>query len=71
MKAAVGDRVVVASSHTDVAAREGEVIEVAASDGSPPWRVRWTDDGHESLFCPGPDVYVERQVERFEVLLGE
>ncbi len=71
MKAAVGDRVVVASSHTDVAAREGEVIEVAATDGSPPWRVRWVDDEHESLFCPGPDVYVERRVERFQVLLGE
>ena len=27
-------------------------------DGSPPYRVRWSDNGHESLFFPGPDAYI-------------
>lgn len=61
MKAAVGDRIVVASSHTDVPAREGEVLEVHGQDGAPPWMVRWRGDGHESLFSPGPDVFVEHK----------
>ncbi|QOR71071.1 DUF1918 domain-containing protein [Ruania alkalisoli] len=60
MKAAVGDQVVVASAHTDVPAREGEVVEVS-DDGQPPWRVRWAEDEHESVYVPGPDTFVRRQ----------
>lgn len=26
----------------------------------PPYQVRWGDNGHESLFFPGPDATVER-----------
>jgi len=25
----------------------------------PPYQVRWTEDGHEGLFFPGPDALVE------------
>lgn len=61
MKAAVGDRVVIASAHTDVPAREGEVLEIHGEAGAPPWVVRWAADGHESVFYPGPDVFVDRR----------
>ena len=58
MHAHKGDRIVVRSQSLDGLVRDGEVIEVEHEDGSPPYRVRWSDDGHESLFFPGPDAYV-------------
>lgn len=57
MKAAVGDRLVVKSTHVDGPVRDGEVIEVRGADGEPPFLVRWSD-GHEGLFYPGPDADV-------------
>ncbi|SEE85359.1 DUF1918 domain-containing protein [Ruania alba] len=58
MRAAVGDRVVITSAHTDVPAREGEVVSVS-EHGEPPWHVRWSEDEHETTYCPGPDTFVE------------
>lgn len=58
MQAAVGDRVVVLGAHVDEATREGEVVEVHGEQGGPPWVVRWSRDGRETLFYPGPDVQV-------------
>ena len=58
MKAAPGDRIVVASTHIGEHARDGEIIEVRGADGEPPFLVRWLDDGHESLVFPGPDAHV-------------
>jgi hypothetical protein len=60
MYAHVGDRIIVRSTHLDGPIRDGEVIEVEHEDGRPPYRVRWSDDGHESLFFPGPDAYIDR-----------
>ena len=37
--------------------RRGVILAVRA-DGSPPYTVRWTDDGHESVVFPGPDAIV-------------
>jgi hypothetical protein len=59
MYAHKGDHVVVRSQHLDGPVRDGEIIEVKHRDGSPPYLVRWADNGHESLFFPGPDAYVE------------
>jgi hypothetical protein len=59
MKARVGDRVVVHSARVDQAVRDGEVVEVHGPDGDPPYLVRWSSDGHTSLFFPGPDVRVQ------------
>lgn len=58
MYARKGDRIVVRNVHLDGPVRDGEVIEVPHENGSPPYRVRWSDNGHESLFFPGPDAYV-------------
>lgn len=59
MKAAPGDRIIVASTHVGEAAREGEVLEARGTGGGPPFLVRWTDDGHESLVFPGPDAHIK------------
>ena len=59
MFAAVGDRLVVMGVHEGIPARDGEIIEVRHADGSPPYVVRWSDNGHESLVFPGPDAYVQ------------
>lgn len=59
MHARVGDRIVIASAHVDGPVRDGEVVGVEHPDGSPPYRVRWSDNGHESLFYPGPDAHVD------------
>jgi hypothetical protein len=59
MYARKGDRIVVRSIHLDGPVRDGEVLAVAHEDGSPPYQVRWSDTGRESLFFPGPDAYVD------------
>jgi uncharacterized protein DUF1918 len=59
MIASVGDRIVVHSQHVDDPVRDGEILEVHGADGAPPYLVRWTADGHESLCFPGPDTTVE------------
>ena len=59
MYARKGERIVIRSQHIGGPVREGEVLEVEHADGSPPYRVRWSDSGHESLFFPGPDAYVD------------
>ena len=54
MQATVGDRIVVHGTHVSDAERDGEVLEVHGADGGPPYLVRWSDNGHESLYFPGP-----------------
>jgi hypothetical protein len=49
---------VVASARLDRPVRDGEILRVGP-DGSGPFLVRWSDDGHETLFFPGPDAHVE------------
>jgi len=59
MKAEVGDRLVVHGHHLGEVERDAEILEVLGKDGQPPFRVRWSEDGHESLFFPGSDASVE------------
>jgi Domain of unknown function (DUF1918) len=59
MRAAVGDRIVIKGHRVGEPDRDAEVIEVQSTDGGPPYRVRWSDDGHEGLFFPGSDAVVE------------
>ena len=58
MKASVGDRLVVRGPRLGDAGRDGEILEVHGSQGAPPYVVRWSDNGHETLFFPGPDATV-------------
>ena len=58
MYAQTGDRLIVASLHLGEPVRDAEILEVRQADGSPPYLVRWSDTGHESLVFPGPDASV-------------
>lgn len=59
MEAQVGDRIVIKGHHVGEPERQGEVIEVRGPAGSPPWVIRWSEDGHEGLFFPGPDATIQ------------
>ncbi len=59
MHAKPGDRIVIRSRTIGGPVRDAEVLEVEHEDGSPPYRVRWSDSGHEALFFPGSDAYVD------------
>jgi hypothetical protein len=59
MYAHKGDRIVIRNQRLGSVVRDAEVLEVGHADGTPPYRVRWSDTGHESLFFPGPDAYVD------------
>ncbi|MEU0312996.1 DUF1918 domain-containing protein [Nocardioides sp. NPDC006273] len=61
MHALPGDRIVIRSHHIGEPIRDAEVLEVEHEDGSPPYRVRWSDTGHEALFFPGPDAFVDNE----------
>ncbi len=63
MRAAVGDRIVTASGVVGGAVRDGVVTECPHGDGSPPYRVRWSDTGEETLVYPGSDTFVDPQTE--------
>ena len=52
------DRLVLRNFRLAGPSRDGEILEVFHLDGSPPYRVRWSDDGRESLIFPGVDAYV-------------
>ena len=59
MRAAVGDRIVTASGVVGGAVRDGVVTECPHGDGSPPYRVKWSDTGEETLVFPGSDTFID------------
>ena len=58
MYAFKGDRIHVCDEH-GATRRAAEVIADDFGDGRPPYWVRWTDSGEESLLFPAPDADVE------------
>ena len=60
MEAQVGDRLVVKGRKVGAGERIGEILEVRGTNGEPPYVVRWSDDGRESLVIPGPDASIKR-----------
>ena len=59
MQASVGDRVIVHGHRSGEPDRDGKVLEVRGSEGTPPYLVRWEDTGHETIFFPGPDAIIQ------------
>jgi hypothetical protein len=57
MHAAVGDQIVVKGHRVGEPDRDGEILHVG-EDGNPPFTVRWSHNGHETVFFPGSDVQV-------------
>ncbi|HEX2357094.1 MAG TPA: DUF1918 domain-containing protein [Micromonosporaceae bacterium] len=59
MRAQLGDRLVLEGTHVRDPRRVGTIVGLRHPDGSPPYDVRWLDDGREALVFPGPDARVE------------
>jgi len=59
LRAEAGDRLIIRAHHTGEAEHDGEILEVLGEDGTPPYVVRWEDDGHVSRLYPGTDAYVQ------------
>jgi hypothetical protein len=57
MQASKGDRILVEGTTVDQPQRRGEVVEVLGAGDQEHYRVRW-QDGHESIFYPGPDAHL-------------
>ena len=62
MEAAAGDTLVVRGHRMGEPDRSGEILEAHGAGGTPPYLVRWDEDGHVGLVFPGPDAAV-RHVE--------
>lgn len=58
VQANVGDRIVIRGHSSGETDRDCEVLEARGANGAPPYKVRWGDTGHESLFFPGSDATV-------------
>jgi hypothetical protein len=58
VRAEVGKWLVIRSSHMDVPARLGRIVEVSHPDGGPPYVVRWSGEDRTSVVFPGPDAVV-------------
>ncbi len=59
MKAKISDRLILEPTHPGSPRRVGVITGLHHEDGSPPYTVRWLDDGHETLVFPGPEGRVE------------
>lgn len=59
MNAKPGDRLVLEGIHVGDARRIGVILSVPHGDGTPPYNVRWLDNGHEALVFPGSEARVE------------
>jgi Domain of unknown function (DUF1918) len=57
MKANKGDQIIVGITTPERPTRRGQVIEVLGHDADEYYLVRW-QDGHESLYYPGPEAGV-------------
>jgi hypothetical protein len=58
VKAKVGDKIVVRGHRIGEPDRDAVVVELHGVNGEPPYRVRWSEDGHEGLYFPGSDASV-------------
>ena len=59
MNAHIGDLLVVEGTHLGDARRTAVITALRHRDGSPPYEVRWLDDGRTTLIFPGPQSRIE------------
>ena len=59
LKARPGDRLIIQAHHIGEHVRDAEILEAQGPDGGPPFRVRWSDTGEETLHFPGNDATVD------------
>lgn len=61
---AIGDRLIVKAHHVGESPRTGIVLEVLGEPDHVHYRVRWDEDGHESIFTPSNDVTFKHATDR-------
>jgi hypothetical protein len=64
VKAKVGDWLVIKGTTIEQHEQRGLITEVHASDGAPPYVVRWLADDHEATVFPGPDAVIVTPAEQ-------
>ncbi len=66
MHAKRGDWLVAEGRIVGGTVRRGLIEEVHGPDGTPPYLVHWSDNGHRALIFPGPDSHVlsEEELQR-------
>jgi hypothetical protein len=55
-----GDRLVIRRHRVGEPDRDAEILEVKGPDGTPPYVVRWADDGRVGYLIPGSDAFVHQ-----------
>lgn len=60
MKGHVGDRLIFEGTHVGDPRRVGVITELRHEDGTPPYQIRWLDDGQSALVFPGSDAHIEQ-----------
>ncbi|MFF4541882.1 pyridoxamine 5'-phosphate oxidase family protein [Streptomyces aureus] len=58
MRAHLGDQLVIESTKSDAVRRDGEIVGLHHTDGTPPYDVRWADTDEVTLVFPGPDAHI-------------
>ncbi|MER5601315.1 pyridoxamine 5'-phosphate oxidase family protein [Streptomyces sp. NPDC002265] len=58
MRAHLGDQLVIESTRSGAARRDGEIVGLHHTDGTPPYDVRWSDTEEVTLLFPGPDAHI-------------
>jgi hypothetical protein len=59
MHAHIGDRLVLEGTHPGDNRRTAVITALRHLDGTPPYEVRWLDDGRTTLIFPGPEAHIE------------
>ena len=59
MQAKVGDRLVIKGHYVGEPDRDAQILEVRGPDGTPPFVVRWEEDGRVGTVFPGSDAVVQ------------
>jgi len=59
-----GDRLIVKAHHVGGPSRTGVVLDVLGEPDHVHYRVRWDEDGHESIFTPSNDTTFEHAADR-------
>ncbi|MCH7585966.1 MAG: DUF1918 domain-containing protein [Acidobacteria bacterium] len=64
MRAKPGDRLIIKSHRVGERDRHAEILKVRGKRGEPPYEVRWSRDGHETVVYPGSDAVIEQKRKR-------
>jgi hypothetical protein len=59
MRVAAGDLLLIKGRHAGEPDLRVRVVETHGENGTPPWRVRWGEEGHEGLLFPGAEAVIE------------